>query len=79
MMCLIHDVINRKSNVPKLKLNSIQNKIHKRSPPKVGLKLSLGGPRAVLVCGHGSITFSPGYQLPATCDTIIKIKRNKSR
>ena len=46
LMCLIQDVINRKK-VLKLKLNSIWNKIHKLLPPKVDLKLSLGGPLAI--------------------------------
>ena len=45
-MCFKQDVINRKK-VPKLKLNSIWNNIHNLLPPKVDLKLSLGGPLAI--------------------------------
>ena len=46
LMCLIQDVIYRKK-VLKLKLNSIWDKIYKLLPPKVDLKLSLGGPLAI--------------------------------
>ena len=63
-MCFKQDVINRKK-VLKLKLNSIWNKIHKLLPPKVDLKLSLGGPLAIGVRSwkHNVFTW-----LSAPCD-----------
>ena len=72
LMCLIQDVINRKK-VLKLKLNSIWNKIHNFYLQRLTWS-SRSEVHLQLVCGHGSTTFSPGYQLPATCVHLAKVR-----
>ena len=75
-MCFKQDVINRKK-VLKLKLNSIWNKIHKLLPPKVDLKLSLGGPLAIGVRSWKHDVFMRSFSLVRLRCLRIHQNRNK--